>query len=92
MPWSLPPRLACWFSRSRSTPGHKSVRASLVYEVCGKIWRANVNGSHPVQLTSGTDPQISPDGRLVAFVRVNTDENDTVFVMPTVGGKAGSIR
>lgn len=68
------------------------MRASLVYEVCGKIWRANVNGSHPVQLTSGTDPQISPDGRLVAFVRVNTDENDTVFVMPTVGGKAGSIR
>jgi hypothetical protein len=49
--------------------GGSSVRRSLVYEVDGSIWRANVNGRHPGRLASGTDPQVSPDGRLVAFLR-----------------------
>lgn len=33
------------------------------------VWRANVDGTHRVRLTKGSDPTISPDGRLVALVR-----------------------
>lgn len=65
-----------------------SVRTSLVYEVSPEIWRANVDDSHPARLTSGTNPQISPDGRLVAFVRAGRD----LLVIPAGGGKATRLR
>src|SRR5450759_5913070 len=49
-----------------------SVTRSLVYAKQSTrgstIWRANVDGSHPVRLAAGRDPPISPGGRLVAFV------------------------
>ena len=54
-----------------------NVTRSLVYEKAGTgtIWRANVDGSHPVRLASGTNPRISPDGRFVAFFRNVKNQN-----------------
>ncbi|MHB8059818.1 MAG: hypothetical protein ACYDHO_03180 [Gaiellaceae bacterium] len=51
--------------------GGSDVTRSLVYEKAGSgtIWRANLDGSRPVRLAAGTNPQISPDGRFVAFFR-----------------------
>lgn len=70
--------------------GGSSVRRSLVYEVDGSIWRANMDGSRPVRLASGTNPQIAPDGRLVAFTRVSPTSG--VFLIPAAGGNAEVIK
>jgi Tol biopolymer transport system component len=67
-----------------------SIKRSLVYEAGGSIWRANLDGSHPVRLASGTNPQISPDGRLVASTRVSPASG--IFVIPAGGGKAEVIK
>ena len=67
-----------------------SIKRSLVYEAGGAIWRANVDGSRPVRLASGTNPQISPDGRLVASTRVSPASG--IFVIPAGGGKAEVIK
>jgi hypothetical protein len=67
-----------------------SIKRSLVYEIDGSIWRANMDGSQPVRLASGTNPQISPDGRLVAFTRVSPTSG--VFLIPAGGGKAEVIK
>jgi len=72
--------LALALASDRKSRG--SVRKGLVYEVDGAIWRANVNGSHPVRLTLGSGPEISPNGNLVVFIR-----GSSVLVIPTRGGK-----
>jgi Tol biopolymer transport system component len=45
------------------------------------IWRANVDGRHPVAIGSGRDPQLSPDGREVAYA------NGELYLIPVRGGK-----
>jgi Tol biopolymer transport system component len=41
----------------------------LVYGVDGWIWRADVDGRDRVRVARGLSPEVSPDGRWVAFVR-----------------------
>jgi Tol biopolymer transport system component len=41
----------------------------LVYGVSGWIWRADVDGRDSVRVARGLYPEVSPDGRWVAFVR-----------------------
>ncbi len=66
----------------------------------GAVWRANADGTHPVRLTNGSDPSISPNGRLVALVRATCTStppgvscrNPKLFVMTTSGGRMERIK
>jgi len=57
------------------------------------IWRQDVAGGDPVQLTNGTegeaDARWSPDGRFVAFLGKRGDDEETqIYLLPTAGGEA----
>jgi len=57
------------------------------------IWRQDVAGGDPVQLTNGTegeaDARWSPDGRFVAFLgKRGDDEEKQIYLLPTAGGEA----
>ena len=60
-------------------------------EYVGQLWRVAVDGSvPPVRLTRGhrdTDPQISPDGRWVAFLRAEPKGRPQVHVVEAAGGE-----
>ena len=49
----------------------------------GTLWIANADGSSPRRLAAGVYPDISPDGRWVAFLR-----DRALFVVSSAGGKA----
>jgi Tol biopolymer transport system component/DNA-binding winged helix-turn-helix (wHTH) protein len=55
----------------------------------GILWRANIDGSNPIELT---DPPMhpksvrwSPDGSQIAFVNRTAEGIDAIFVIPTYG-------
>jgi Tol biopolymer transport system component len=53
------------------------------------IWRMNIDGSDPIQLTQGEDefgPQCSPDGRWVLYTSVASG-NATIWRIPIDGGE-----
>jgi dipeptidyl aminopeptidase/acylaminoacyl peptidase len=57
------------------------------------IWRARIDGSQTVQLTSGaegeTAPRWSPDGKTVAFTaKRGADEFTQLYLLPADGGEA----
>jgi len=56
----------------------------------GILWRANLDGSHLVQLTSPPvypkSPRWSPDGSQVLFVDSTAENVSSIFVLPTDGG------
>lgn len=60
-------------------------------EDTGQLWRVATDGSAPpVRLTRGhrdTDPQISPDGRWVAFLRAEPKGRPQVHVVEAAGGE-----
>ena len=60
-------------------------------EYVGQLWRIAVDGSTPpVRLTRGhrdTDPQVSPDGRWVAFLRAEPEGRPQVHVVEASGGE-----
>ena len=60
-------------------------------EYTGQLWRVSVDGSTaPVRLTRGhrdTDPQVSPDGRWVAFLRAEPKGRPQVHVVEAAGGE-----
>jgi Tol biopolymer transport system component len=93
-------------TRTGITAPSRAPSSSLVYsESAGRnpmnttVWRANVDGTHRVPLTKGSDPTISPDGQHVTFVRetctstppVWTCGDSKLFVAPTRGGKVERI-
>ncbi|NKY10323.1 prolyl oligopeptidase family serine peptidase [Cellulomonas hominis] len=60
-------------------------------EYTGALWRVPADGSAPpAQLTRGhrdTDPQVSPDGRWVAFLRAEPKGRPQLFVVEAAGGE-----
>lgn len=66
----------------------------------GTVWRANADGTHPVRLTNGSDPNVSPNGRFVALDRATCTSTSPgvscvdpkLFVMTTSGAKVERIR
>ncbi|MDO5533497.1 MAG: S9 family peptidase [Propionibacteriaceae bacterium] len=60
----------------------------------GQLWRIPLSGGEPVRQTRGfadSSPQISPDGRLVAFLRRSPGGRAQVFVAPSTGGEAAQV-
>jgi dipeptidyl aminopeptidase/acylaminoacyl peptidase len=61
----------------------------------GQVWRAGVDGSTPVQLTTGTNdasnPRWSPDGMSIAFVTRREAPQAQVHVISNVGGEARQL-
>lgn len=60
-------------------------------EYAGQLWRAATDGSAPpVRLTRGyrdTDPQVSPDGRWVAFLRAEPKGRPQLHLVEATGGE-----
>ncbi|NHT18336.1 S9 family peptidase [Cellulomonas sp. IC4_254] len=60
-------------------------------EYTGQLWRvATDGGTPPLRLTRGhrdTDPQVSPDGRWVAFLRAEPKGRPQLFVVEAAGGE-----
>lgn len=57
----------------------------------GQLWRVPLGGGGPVRMTRGfadSSPQVSPDGRLVAFLRREPGGRAQLFVAPASGGEA----
>ncbi len=63
---------------------------TIVFVYAGDIWRAGLDGSDPVRLTSHPAderaPHISPDGTMIAF-SADYEDNRDVYVMPIEGGQ-----
>jgi Tol biopolymer transport system component len=76
--------------------GHAAIRGpQLVYATATSsdenhewIWRARPDGTHRVRLVKGRNPQLSPDGRLVAYTRSPHE----LYVVPISGGKPRLLR
>ncbi len=51
-----------------STAGGAAVRVYFEGPEGGEIWSSHLDGSGLVLVAEGTEPQVSPDGRLLAFV------------------------
>src|ERR1035437_1712022 len=84
--------------------GGRAASGSLVYSQSAGlnpanawVWRANVDGMHPVRVTKGFDPTISPNGKFVTFLRLRCASTPPgwtcprapkLFLSPTSGGTA----
>jgi dipeptidyl aminopeptidase/acylaminoacyl peptidase len=76
--------------------GHAAIpRTQLVYATATRsdeshewIWRARPDGTHRVRLVRGRQPQLSPNGRLVAYTRSPRE----LFVVSISGGKPKLLR
>ncbi|MBN9105817.1 MAG: S9 family peptidase [Propionibacteriaceae bacterium] len=56
----------------------------------GQLWRVPLTGGTPVRLTRGfrdTNPRISPDGGLIAFLRAQPGGRPQVALVPADGGE-----
>src|SRR5438270_784604 len=56
------------------------------------IVRTNLDGRHRTRLAHGELPQVSPDGRWVAFYRRVLKTGWQLWVMPLTGGRSMLIR
>jgi dipeptidyl aminopeptidase/acylaminoacyl peptidase len=76
--------------------GHAAIpRTQLVYATATSsdenhewIWRARPDGTHRVRLVKGRNPQLAPNGRLVAYTRGPSE----LYVVPISGGKPRLLR
>ena len=60
----------------------------------GQLWRVPLDGGRPVRQTRGfadSSPRISPDGRLVAFLRREPGGRAQLHVAPASGGEAAQV-
>ncbi len=56
----------------------------------GQLWRVPLDGGAPRRITRGfrdTAPRISPDGRLIGFLRATPDGPPQLAVVPAAGGE-----
>jgi Tol biopolymer transport system component len=51
-----------------------------------RIWSANADGSNAVALALGSNPELSPDGRWIAFTRLKS-----LMLIPSVGGRVRTM-
>lgn len=59
-----------------------------------QIWRVPLGGGDPRRFTRGqhdSDPVVSPDGELLAFLRSGKGSAPQLFVMPVTGGDAVQV-
>ena len=72
------------FMRYPNTFGDK-----IVFEARDSLWLASLQGGTATQLTHGLShdllPRFSPDGKWIAFTRINQRSED-VYVLPSEGG------
>ncbi|RXW33067.1 S9 family peptidase [Propioniciclava flava] len=60
----------------------------------GQLWRIPLHGGAPTRITRGfrdTAPALSPDGRLLAFVRSDPGQPGQIWVAPATGGEAAQV-
>lgn len=61
----------------------------IAFAYGGDVWVAERDGTHPLRLTVNpgveANPQLSPDGKWIAFT-ANYDGNGDVYIIPTSGG------
>lgn len=65
----------------------KEVLVAGAYEERGTIWTADLDGSDRCRLVAGNDPEISPDGRRVAYL----DHRNRVRVVSRDGGPSATV-
>ncbi|MCA0252447.1 MAG: S9 family peptidase [Actinobacteria bacterium] len=56
----------------------------------GQLWRVPLDGGSPRRITRGfrdTAPRLSPDGRLIGFLRATADGPSQLAVVPAAGGE-----
>lgn len=56
----------------------------------GQLWRVPLTGGAPVRITRGfrdTSPRISPDGRLIVFLRAQPGGRPQLAIVPADGGE-----
>ncbi|MEA5119472.1 MAG: S9 family peptidase, partial [Propionicimonas sp.] len=56
----------------------------------GQLWRVPLDGSAPSRITRGfrdTAPRLSPDGRLIGFLRATPDGPPQLAIVPAGGGE-----
>lgn len=66
---------------------HPSLRGD---DYVGQLWRIPLSGGAPLRLTRGfrdTEPQISPDGNLIAFLRSESGRAPQLAIIPATGGE-----
>jgi Tol biopolymer transport system component len=61
--------------------------ASSFSGLASTIWRADIDGKHGRELVEGSSPQLSPDGKLVAFTRwTDSPRTSDILVVGSSGG------
>src|SRR5215813_10295817 len=79
-----PPRLTIAIWRSRPTAGDRYILFTSVRSGAPQIWRMEIDGSNPVQLTGGGDAQmsdVSPDGEWAFYT------SRGIWKVPVAGGE-----
>ena len=76
----------------RYTPDGKSIIYFTWSALSSRLWRIQAEGGPPVPLTpeggpSEAYPDVSPDGRLIAFTRIEEDEPH-IHIAPLDGGES----
>lgn len=66
----------------------------IAFERSGSIWLANLDGSHARKIAEGYMPEISPDGKYIAYniTENNTAGNRYLAIVNTESGKVTQLR
>jgi len=81
----------CLFAKETRLVRNPAIsKSNIAFLYAGDIWVAGIDGSNPVRLTSfpsvESNPQFSPDGKMIAF-SANYDGNTDVYVVSIDGGQ-----
>ena len=53
-----------------------------------KMWKVPADGGEPIRVTDhpGVQPDVSPDGKLIAYMNLTVGEKPKLYVVPVEGG------